>query len=114
MAVGWAAVGSSMEKHRIEAAGAAGFRVLGGTPRSQGALMTLAPGESTGGPDNRHATSDQWLFVASGSGTAIVDGAEVALAAGDLLLIVAGEGHEIRAADDATLVTANVYAPPEY
>jgi mannose-6-phosphate isomerase-like protein (cupin superfamily) len=103
-----------MEKHRIEAVGAAGFRVLGGTGRSQAAWMTLAAGESTGGPDNRHTASDQWLFVASGSGTAIVDGTEVALATGDLLLIAAGEGHEIRAADDEALVTVNVYAPPEY
>jgi quercetin dioxygenase-like cupin family protein len=38
----------------------------------------------------------------------------VTLAAGDLLLIAAGEGHEIRAADDAALVTVNVYAPPVY
>jgi mannose-6-phosphate isomerase-like protein (cupin superfamily) len=103
-----------MRKHRIEGAEAAGFRVLSGTERSQGAFMTLAAGESTGGPDNRHAASDQWLFVASGSGTAIVDGTEVALATGDLLLIAAGEGHEIRAADDEALVTVNVYAPPEY
>jgi mannose-6-phosphate isomerase-like protein (cupin superfamily) len=103
-----------MEKHRIGAEDAAGFRVLGSTPRSQGAFMTLAAGESTGGPENRHAASDQWLFVASGAGMAIVDGARVALEAGDLLLIAAGEGHEIRAAEDAALVTVSVYAPPEY
>ena len=103
-----------MKKQRIEGAGAAGFRVLGGTERSQGAFMTLAAGESTGGPNNRHVSSDQWLFVASGSGTAIVEGERVALAAGDLLLIAAGEGHEIQAAGEAALVTVNVYAPPAY
>ncbi|CAN5739770.1 cupin domain-containing protein [soil metagenome] len=103
-----------MEKHRIGDGEGAGFRVLGGTIRSQGAVMVLAPGEATGGPDNRHETSDQWLFVASGSGSATVDGAHVTLAAGDLLLIAAGEGHEIRAGDDEPLVTVNVYAPPEY
>lgn len=103
-----------MEKHRIESAETAGFRVVGGTERSQGAFMTLAPGEATGGPDNRHAASDQWLFVVSGSGVAIVEGRQVSLAAGDLLLIAATEGHEIRSADDSALVTVNVYAPPEY
>ncbi len=103
-----------MEKHRIGDAHGAGFRVLGGTERSQGAFMTLAAGEGTGGPDNRHATSDQWLFVASGSGTAVIEGRRVTLEAGDLLLVAAGESHEIRAADDAALVTVNVYAPPEY
>lgn len=103
-----------MEKHRIGDAESAGFRVLAGTERSQGAIMTLAAGETTGGPDNRHASSDQWLFVASGSGSAIVEGERVALAAGDLLLVAAGESHEIRSADDASLVTVNVYAPPAY
>jgi mannose-6-phosphate isomerase-like protein (cupin superfamily) len=93
---------------------AAGFQVAGGTARSQGAFMTLAPGEATGGPDNRHPTSDQWLFVASGAGSAIVEGEHVALEAGDLLLIAAGEGHEISAADGAPLVTVSVYAPPVY
>jgi mannose-6-phosphate isomerase-like protein (cupin superfamily) len=103
-----------MEQHRLHNDRSAGFEVLGGTKRSQGAFMTLAAGEATGGPDNRHAASDQWLFVASGSGTAIVDGEQIALEEGDLLLIAAGEGHEIRAGDDAPLVTVNVYAPPEY
>lgn len=92
----------------------AGFRVVGGTERSQGAFMTLAPGEATGGPDNRHPTSDQWLFVVSGDGHATVEGDRVALEAGDLLLIAAGEGHEIRAAEGAPLVTVSVYAPPAY
>lgn len=93
---------------------AAGFRVLGGTERSQAAVMTLAAGEATGGPDNRHDTSDQWLFVVSGAGTALVEGRRVTLAEGDLLLVAAGEGHEIRSAGDTALVTVNVYAPPEY
>jgi mannose-6-phosphate isomerase-like protein (cupin superfamily) len=103
-----------MEKHRLERGGAGTFRVLGGTERSQGAFMTLAAGDTTGGPNNRHATSDQWLFVASGSGSAIVEGERIALEAGDLLLIAAGEGHEIRAGDVEALVTVSVYAPPEY
>jgi mannose-6-phosphate isomerase-like protein (cupin superfamily) len=100
-----------MEKHRIDSTG---FRVVAGTERSQAAFMTLEAGETTGGPNNRHPSSDQWLFVAQGSGTAIVDGVETPLEAGDLLLIVAGEAHELRAAADAPLVTVNVYAPPEY
>ena len=103
-----------MERHRMTNAEAAGFQVVGGTARSQGAFMTLAPGEATGGPDNRHPTSDQWLFVASGAGSAVVEGERVALEVGDLLLIAAGEGHEVRAADGEPLVTVSVYAPPVY
>ena len=98
----------------MTSAEAAGFQVVGATARSQGAFMTLAPGEATGGPDNRHPTSDQWLFVAAGSGSAVVEGERVTLEVGDLLLIAAGEGHEIRAADGAPLVTVSVYAPPVY
>ena len=103
-----------MERHRMTNAEAAGFEVAGGTERSQGAFMTLAPGEATGGRDNRHPASDQWLFVVSGSGSATVEGERVALEVGDLLLIAAGEAHEIRAADGAPLATVNVYAPPAY
>lgn len=96
-----------------DAAGAS-FEVFGGTERSQAAAMTLAAGQATGGADNRHPASDQWLYVVSGSGEATVDGQRVALEAGDLLLIGAGEAHEIRAFADGDLVTLNVYAPPEY
>ena len=50
-----------------------GFRVLAGTDRSQVATMVLSPGQSTGGPDNRHPQSDQWLFVILGHGKAVVE-----------------------------------------
>ncbi len=89
------------------------FDVLLTGDDAQAAAMTLSPGQSTGGPDNRHRQSDQWLFVASGSGTATVDGEAVDLAAGDLLRIEAGEAHEIVAGDEP-LETLNLYVPPEY
>lgn len=103
-----------MEHFRIDREATRAWRVLGGTARSQAAAMTLPPGESTGGPDNVHQGSDQWLYVVSGSGEATVDGRDVRLSPGDLLLIAAGETHDIRAGADAPLVTVNVYAPPEY
>lgn len=93
---------------------ARGFEVLAGTDRSQAAAMTLAPGRSTGGPDNRHATSDQWLYVVSGEGRVTLDGEKRALSAGDVLLIEAGEAHEIINAGERPLETLNIYAPPEY
>lgn len=88
--------------------------MVAGSERSQAAEMALGPGESTGGPDNRHPDSDQWVLVLSGTGTAIVEGAEHELAPGTLLLIEAGEAHELRSAADETLATLNIYAPPEY
>ena len=91
-----------------------GFEVLAGTQRSQAATMVLAPGSSTGGPDNRHASSDQWLYVVSGEGRAILDGEEHELEEGSLLLIEAGEAHEIINDGERPLKTFSIYAPPEY
>jgi mannose-6-phosphate isomerase-like protein (cupin superfamily) len=90
------------------------FRVVAGTPRSQAATMVLKPGQSTGGDDNVHAGADQWLYVIAGRGKATVEGREIGLETGHLLLIEAGERHEIRNTGEEPLVTINVYAPPEY
>ncbi|MDR7486549.1 MAG: cupin domain-containing protein [Armatimonadota bacterium] len=90
------------------------FRLVAGTPRSQAATMVLRPGQSTGGADNVHDAADQWLYVISGSGEATVDGRSVPLGPGALLLIEAGEPHEIRNTGARPLVTINIYAPPAY
>ena len=87
------------------------FEVVAETDDAQAAQMTLGPGQSTGGPDNYHGDSDQWLFVHSGSGWAVVDDEEHSLQAGDLIRIEAGERHEIGADDDG-LETVNLYVPP--
>jgi mannose-6-phosphate isomerase-like protein (cupin superfamily) len=91
-----------------------GFLVALGDARSQAAQMTLAPGESEGGPDNRHRGADQWLFVVGGAGVAIVEGERVELREGTLVLIPRGEAHEIRNTGAAPLKTLNVYVPPAY
>ncbi len=90
------------------------FKIIGGTERSQAAIMVMEPFSSTGGPDNKHEHSDQWLFVTSGHGKAIVAGEEVALAENSLLLIEAGETHEIKNTSDKPLRTLNFYCPPQY
>jgi mannose-6-phosphate isomerase-like protein (cupin superfamily) len=76
--------------------------------------MTLALGESEGGSDNRHRGADQWLYVVSGAGEAIVNGESHMLQEGTLLLIEAGDLHEIRNTSDAPLCTLNLYVPPAY
>ena len=91
-----------------------GFRVATGNRRSQAAEMVIAPGDSEGGPDNRHRGADQWLFVLSGTGTAIVNGRRYALAAGSLVLIERGDTHEIRNSGRTPLKTLNFYVPPAY
>jgi mannose-6-phosphate isomerase-like protein (cupin superfamily) len=90
------------------------FSVLAGNGRGQAAVMVLQPGETTGGPDNRHEQSDQWMLVISGEAQAVVEGQEVELRPGTLLLIEPGEGHEIRVTGDKALKTINFYTPPEY
>ncbi len=91
-----------------------GFRVVLGTTHSQAAQMTLGSGASEGGPENRHRGADQWLYVVSGSGEAVVNGQRVELRAGTLLLIERGERHEIHNTGAEPLRTVNIYVPPAY
>lgn len=91
-----------------------GFQVVLGNEHSQAAQMTLAPKESEGGPDNRHRGADQWLYVVSGAGEAIVNKRRYPLTAGTLLLIERGDKHEIRNTGDEPLRSLNVYVPPAY
>jgi mannose-6-phosphate isomerase-like protein (cupin superfamily) len=64
-----------------------GFRVVLGDERSQAAQMTLAAGETEGGPDNRHRGADQWLYVVRGNGVALIEGERVELREGTVVLI---------------------------
>lgn len=91
-----------------------GFLVAIGNQRSQAAQMTIPPGGSEGGPDNRHRGADQWLFVVSGTGLAIVENTRVELREGTLVLIERGETHEIRNTGQQPLKTLSVYLPPAY
>ena len=91
-----------------------GFSVALGNARSQAATMVLAPGESEGGSDNRHRGSDQWLYVLSGTGCAVIRTKRHDLRAGTLLLIERGATHEIRNTGKSPLRTVNIYLPPAY
>ncbi len=93
---------------------ASSFKVALTTEQAQAAVMTLTPGEATGGDDNVHEGSDQWLYVVSGSGEAVVAGKPQSLTAHSLIVIEAGEPHEIRNTGDTPLQTLNFYTPPEY
>jgi mannose-6-phosphate isomerase-like protein (cupin superfamily) len=90
------------------------FKIVLGNHRSQAAEMVLPLGESEGGSDNRHRGADQWLFVVSGTGQAIVNGRRYKLRAGTLLLIERGDAHEINNTGRQKLVTLNFYVPPAY
>ena len=91
-----------------------GFRVVRGNRASQAAEMVLAPGDGEGGSDNRHRGADQWLYVISGTGEAVVNGRRHKLAAGTLLFIERREKHEVRNTGRSLLRTLNFYVPPAY
>ncbi|MFT3883298.1 MAG: cupin domain-containing protein [Gemmatales bacterium] len=91
-----------------------GFRVVLSNKDGQAAEMTLAPGETEGGPDNNHRGASQWLFVQKGMGLAIVDKKRCPLRPGTLLLIEKGENHKITNTGLGLLKTLNIYVPPAY
>jgi mannose-6-phosphate isomerase-like protein (cupin superfamily) len=91
-----------------------GFAVALTNRRVQAATMVIAHGDCEGGPDNRHRGCDQWLYVLSGTGVAIVATRRTTLRAGTLLLIERGTTHEIRNTGRSQLKTLNLYVPPAY
>ena len=96
-------------KHRKE------FQVLLSTRSTQAAMMTLPPGgASSDQPENEHPHSEQWLFIVSGTGRAIVNGRTIRLRPNALLLIEKGDRHQIINTGRAALATINFYSPPAY
>ena len=91
-----------------------GFKVVTGNARSQAATMVLAPGDCEGGPDNRHRGADQWLYIVSGTGAAVVNGKRYPLREGSVVLIERGDTHEIRNTGRTAMRTLSVYVPPAY
>ena len=92
------------------------FKVLASTRDAQAAAMTLKPGQSTSDqPENEHPKCEQWLYVVSGSGRAVVGRRRATLKEGSLLLIEKGEAHQITNTSRAkSMMTINLYAPPAY
>jgi mannose-6-phosphate isomerase-like protein (cupin superfamily) len=90
-----------------------GFKVLGGSPRSEAATMVIPSGETSGEDFSTHQ-GDQWLFVMAGKGRALVGDRTVDVGPGSLVLIEAGEPHRIENAGEELLETLNFYAPPEF
>jgi mannose-6-phosphate isomerase-like protein (cupin superfamily) len=96
------------------------FNVLTTSRLAQAAKMTLQPGEASDSePSNEHPKSEQWLFVVSGTGIAVIhDHAgkvrRSRLEAESLLLIQRGERHQIKNTGSQRLATLNFYVPPAY
>ena len=57
--------------------------------------MVLEPGGAEGDSDNRHRGADQWLYVLSGSGQAMINGKRHKLARGSLPPAYRSDGNEL-------------------
>jgi mannose-6-phosphate isomerase-like protein (cupin superfamily) len=96
------------------------FDVLAATRGIQAAMMTLAPGDTSDDePSNEHPRSEQWVFVLSGTGEALIGKRRshlrrLKLAANSLLLIQKGELHQISNTGKRPLRTISFYSPPAY
>jgi mannose-6-phosphate isomerase-like protein (cupin superfamily) len=107
-------------KHVRSGAKRGAFDVLESTRLAQAAKMTLRPGAASDSqPSNEHPHSEQWLFVVSGTGEAIVHdrtgkARRTKLRPNSLLVIERGERHQIKNTGRRQLATINVYVPPAY
>ena len=88
------------------------FEVLQETPRSQTAVMTVAPGKD-GGPEETHA-GDQVVFVIEGEAVIRIAGVEHAAGPGACVMIPAGTRHQVKSVGAESLFFLSVYAPPAY
>lgn len=76
--------------------------------------MVLKPGQISGPYGNEHPDSDQILIVLDGEAHARVENESQMLGPGDVLVIEAGEKHQISCPGPTTLSTLNIYSPPGY
>lgn len=90
------------------------FAVLQTTQRSQTAVMTLGPGQSSGDEPEAHKGSDQVLLLVEGTLSALIDGKRSQLKAGDVVVIPPGIKHRFTNRGDQPAVSFSVYSPPEY
>ncbi len=87
-------------------------RVLFTGARSQLALMTIPPGGDIG--EESHPRVEQLIFIASGEGKAVVNGAESPLRAGDVVVATPGTRHDIVNTGSDPLRIYTIYAPPNH
>ncbi len=87
-------------------------RVIYTGPRTQLVLMSLPPGTDIG--RETHRKVEQILFVTSGQGTAILDGKEHRVSAGEVIAVPPGVTHDIVNDGSEPLKLYTVYSPPNH
>lgn len=79
---------------------------------SQLVLMSLKPGEEIG--EEIHSDVDQFLRVESGTGKAVIDDVETAIADGSAIVVPAGAKHNIINSEAGLMKLYTIYSPPEH
>ena len=90
------------------------FEVLQSSERSETAMMTLAPGKSSGEKAGAHDDSDQVLQILEGELTGEIGDELQNLKRGDVTMIPSGVKHRFTNRAQTRAVTFNVYWPPAY
>jgi len=90
------------------------FEVLQTSERSETAMMTLAPGKSSGEKAGAHDDSDQVLQILEGELTGEIGDELQNLKRGDVTMIPSGVKHRFTNRAQTRAVTFNVYWPPAY
>jgi len=87
-------------------------RVLWTGKHTQLVVMTIPPDGEIG--EEVHEDIDQILTFVSGTGKAIVGGAEKNVVQGDLVVVPAGKKHNFVNTGPNPLILYTVYGPPEH
>jgi quercetin dioxygenase-like cupin family protein len=74
-------------------------------------LLSMAPGR---GPGPHRHPYDEVQFIREGRGSYVVDGVSFEAAAGDILVIKAGEVHSFTNTGDTPLVQLDVHLSPRF
>lgn len=90
------------------------FKVLQTSTKTQVAMMTLKPGESSGPKGNDHPKSEQVVYVVEGELIAEIRSETRTLQAGDCVTVPRRASHRFVNHGKRPVVTFNVYAPPAY
>jgi mannose-6-phosphate isomerase-like protein (cupin superfamily) len=87
-------------------------RVLFTGAKTQLVLMTIIPGEHIG--LEAHPNVEQLVFIASGHGTAVLDGVASRVVPGDVIVVTPGTHHDVVNTAAEPLRIYTVYAPPNH
>ncbi len=87
-------------------------RVLFTGERSQLVIMTIPPGTEVG--EEVHPHVEQTLFFVNGNGTAVLDGEESPIEAGDVCVVTPGTRHNFINNGEEPMRIWTVYAPPNH